>query len=174
MYLITAYFDDETKATLQKHINTIAKASSNTYMIDNKVPPHLTICAVEAPNVDVLVSGFKAFADELQSGEVMLASIGTLFPYVVYCAPVPSRYLLSMSAKANEIISAVPDVSINKYYRTDSWMPHVTFAKKLNDDQMIKALTVMRSSFVPINARIVRVGLSKVNPHVDVDVVELS
>ncbi len=38
---------------------------------------------------------------------------------------------------------------------------------------MLRAISSMRSSFVPINAKIVRVGLSKVNPHVDVDVVEL-
>ena len=173
MYLITAYFDDESTYILQKHINAIAKASNNTYMTDNKVPPHLTICQAEAPNVDVLCDGFKAFAEGLKSEEVTLASIGMLFPYVVYSAPVPNEYLLSMSKKANEIISAIPDVSVNKYYRTDSFLPHVTLAKKLDEEQMLRAISSMRSSFVPINANIVRVGLSKVNPHFDVDEVEL-
>ena len=44
MYLISAYFDEHTTRQLQRFIDAVAQNTGNTYMIDNNVPPHLTIC----------------------------------------------------------------------------------------------------------------------------------
>ena len=54
MYLISAYFDQRTTKNLQKYIDRIAQEAGNTFMTQNHVPPHMTISAIEARNVDVL------------------------------------------------------------------------------------------------------------------------
>jgi hypothetical protein len=40
--------------------------------------------------------------------------------------------------------------------------------KKLEKEQMIMAMRVLQTHFVPIKGKIVRVGLSQTNPHKDI------
>mgnify|MGYP001658309316 FL=1 len=54
MYLISAYFDEHVTKGLQRLIDNIAKETGNTYMIENNVPPHLTISSFETRKPDNL------------------------------------------------------------------------------------------------------------------------
>lgn len=173
MYLITGYFDDTTGNILKHHIEEIASITGNAYMTDNHIPPHMTLCMLEARDVGVLIPGFRQFAEASRSCEVIIASVGMLFPYVMYAAPVPNEELMNMSQRLTEIYGSVADVSIARYYTTDHWMPHITLAKRLDGAQMQRALAKMRDSFTPFIGRIVEVGLSEVNPHRDVERIRL-
>ena len=51
MYLISVYFDTAATKRIQTLIEQIAAASGNHYMTDKKVPPHLTLSAIEARSV---------------------------------------------------------------------------------------------------------------------------
>ena len=59
MYLISAYFDEHVTKGLQRLIDNIAKETGNTYMIENNVPPHLTISSFETRKPDNLKEEFK-------------------------------------------------------------------------------------------------------------------
>ena len=54
MYLISAYFDEHVTKGLQRLIDNIAKETGNTYMIENNVPPNLTISASKQENLIIL------------------------------------------------------------------------------------------------------------------------
>ena len=43
MYLISIYFDKQTNKTLQRYIDKIAEKTNNHFMIENRVPPHITL-----------------------------------------------------------------------------------------------------------------------------------
>ena len=58
MYLISAYFDEHVTKGLQRLIDNIAKETGNTYMIENNVPPHLTISSFETRKPDNLKEEF--------------------------------------------------------------------------------------------------------------------
>lgn len=58
MYLISAYFDEHVAKGLQRLIDNIAKETGNTYMIENNVPPHLTISSFETRKPDNLKEEF--------------------------------------------------------------------------------------------------------------------
>lgn len=64
MYLISVYFDDHANKILQRYIDEVAKATGNTFMIDHKVPPHMTISSIEAKSVDVLRPAFESLAEK--------------------------------------------------------------------------------------------------------------
>lgn len=65
MYLISVYFDNHANKILQRYIDEVAKATGNTFMIDHKVPPHITISSIEAKSVDVLKPAFESLAEKL-------------------------------------------------------------------------------------------------------------
>ena len=89
-------------------------------------------------------------------------------PYVIYTTPVMNPYLLELSECIYEAFKEIPQTSISRYYRPLSWLPHVTLGKTLDKDQMQKAFAVMQGNFAPFSARVVEIGLAKVNPHEDI------
>jgi len=168
MYLISAYFDEQSNKILNRYISTIAAKTGNTFMIDNKVPPHLTISSIEAKNVTVLIPTFENAVKTLKCGQIQFVSVGQLLPYVMYVTPVLNDYLQTMQETFYKNMKDIEETTVSKYYRPYSWLPHVTLGKKLDKEQLLTAFEIMRESFAPFTARIEEIGLAKVNPHEDV------
>ena len=172
MYLISAYFDDSTTKQIQEYINRIYEATGNGFMVENHVPPHMTISALEARSVDVLVPYFEALDGALKSKEIQIVSLGQFLPYVFYGAPVLNDYLQQMSQVVFDAFKDIPEVTVSRYYRPGSWLPHITLGKQLSKEQMTKALEAMQD-FTPLKGKITRIGLSTVNPHRDIKILTL-
>lgn len=168
MYLISAYFDKKTTKILQKYIDRIARETGNIFMTQNHVPPHMTISAIEARTVEVLVPAMDALQGKIECGAVQFVSVGQLLPYVCYATPVLNRYLQELSDRVNEAVQDIPETSVSRFYRPMSWFPHVTLGKTLDKEQMLTAFCVLQESFLPFEGQITELGLSKVNPHEDV------
>ena len=168
MYLISAYFDGKADRTLTRYINGIAEVTGNQFMIENHVPAHMTILSVEAPSQDVLTEQFVNTVKSLESGEIIIPSVGQLLPYVFYATPVMNEYLLSMQKKMIDGFNDIDKVSVSKYYSKDSWLPHITLGKTLNEEQMRKAFEYSQKHFSPLTAKIIKIGLAKTNPHEDI------
>lgn len=172
MYLISAYFDKNTTEQLQEYIYKIAEASGNNFMLDNNVPPHMTLTAIEARRVDVLIPTFENLNNKLHDGDISIISVGQFMPKVIYAAPYLNQYLFNLQQDICEAFADIPETTISNYYKPLSWLPHITLAKTLNKDQMAKAIMCM-NDFKALDAQIVRIGLAKVNPHKDVSEISL-
>ena len=99
MYLISAYFDKNTTEKLQEYICKIAEASGNSFMLDNNVPPHMTLTAIEARSIDVLVPTFENLNNKLHGGDISIISVSytKVISLLIYCVPVLSKYSISAS-----------------------------------------------------------------------------
>ena len=168
MYLISLYFDDKSNSILQRYIDRVAAATGNTFMQDHNVPPHMTLTAVEARSVDVLVPAFESLRGKVDRGEIQFVSLGQLLPYVFYVTPVLNDYLSNLLKTVYDEFKTVPETSVSRFYKPSSWLPHVTVGKTLSKEQMLKALDSMQGDFSPFTATVTRIGLAKVNPHEDV------
>lgn len=176
MYLLTAYFDDSTTEQLQRLINEVCRQTGNDFMIRNHVPPHLTISAFDQKNPQRAVELFERFSSKLSeknlnsdsnSNHIYIASPGAFLPSVIYLEAVQNRYLFELSEMAHKEFCADPATRPNRFYLPFQWIPHITIAKQLTDEQMRIAFAVLQQSFHPLEAKIVRFGLSKPNPHTD-------
>lgn len=202
MYLISVYFDDHANKILQRYIDEVAKATGNTFMIDHKVPPHMTISSIEAKSVDVLRPAFESLAEKLaftrtragnsslgnnvqgnanqsnsnlgESNKIQIVSVGQLLPYVLYATPVLNEMLQDLQEVVYDTFKDIEDTDISRFYQPYSWLPHITLGKKMDKEQMISAVKVMQEKFAPLEAIITKIGLAKVNPHEDVCVIELA
>ncbi len=172
MYLISAYFDANTNKILQKYIDNIAAASGNRFMVDNNVPPHLTLSAIEAKSVDVLVPAFEDLRGRITSGEIEIVTIGQIMPKVIYAAPYLNNYLNELSKDIYSAFADISETTISKYYKPLSWLPHITLGKTLTISQLQEAFKVTQD-FKPFTGQIVKIGLAKVNPHDDVSVIDI-
>lgn len=173
MYLISAYFDEKTNRILQGYMDQIASKTGNTFMTENHVPPHMTISAIEARNVEVLLPAFESLRGNVHAGEIRIVSVGQLLPYVFYATPVLNEYLMNLSNAVHDAVSCIPETTVSKYYQPMSWLPHITLGKTLDKVQMQVAFEVMQERFIPLTAQITELGLAKVNPHEDVQRLKL-
>ena len=168
MYLISVYFDEKATQTLQRYIDKIAAETKNTFMTEHRVPPHMTIAALEARNAEVLIEPFLRFSERVTSGKISIVSIGQLLPYVFYVTPVLNAYLQELSIQTYKAFHGLHEVTQSKYYQPSSWLPHVTLAKTLTGEQMRQAFGVMQEQFSVFDAQVTAIGLAKVNPHEDI------
>ena len=143
MYLISAYFDENTNKILKHLQQRIADKTGNDFMIRNNVMPHLTISAIEARNVVVLIPAFeKVCREKLQpldekgvvniNNTINIVSVGQLFPREIYAAPELNEYMKNLTISIYNEFATIPETNISKFYQPYSWMPHITLGKCLD------------------------------------------
>lgn len=165
MYLVSLYFDNKTDNRIRSLIKLVARRSGNLFMIEEEVPPHITVAAVEATDEGQLVECLHKICMKVQSGKITWASVGTFLPYVIYIEPVLNQYLHDVSTQVNTGITALDGVKLRQNYQPFAWIPHTTIAKKLSSEEMRVAFAVLQSSFGVIEGDAVRIGLAKTNPY---------
>lgn len=170
MYLISAYFDDNTNNRLTQYINQLAAKTGNTYMTDNHVPPHITLSAFETNRETEAVRLLEKAAERLSVGTLQWVSVGTFFPSVIYLAPVLNVYLQSLSQQIYDSLIQIQDITISRYYQPFSWFPHATMGKKLSMEEMKVAFSVLQHQFGAFFGQVTALGLAKTNPYEDLAV----
>ena len=173
MYLISIYFDEKADKTIRYLMEQVAKNTGNTTLLDDKVPPHITISSFETNDEELAINCLKESCDTLKSGDLKWVSVSTFFPYVIYLSPVLNEYLFSLSKTIYDNFSNLDNISINKYYQPFSWQPHTTIGRKLSEDQMQLAFQTLQKHFVPFKGTITKIGLAKTNPHRDIALFDL-
>lgn len=173
MYLISIYFDESTEKILNSHIQHVAKANGNTYMLDNNVPPHITVAAVETKQEDVVISTVEELIKKLTCGEIKFVSVGSFASKVIYVQPVLNEYLHNLSVELSKELGQIEETIPSPYYQPFSWLAHCTIGKQLTKEQLQQAFEVLLNEFVPIDAKVTRIGVAKTNPHRDIKVWEL-
>lgn len=168
MYLVSAYFDDKANNRIQQYINHVAKKTGNTYMLDGKVPPHITISSFEANDIQQVVTLLEQMHSRLQQGTIQWTSVSAFLPYVLYLSPVLNAYLHGLSVEITSCLEQVGGVRLSPYYQPFSWMPHTTIGKKLSKEEMQVAFEVLHHQFGAFEGRITRIGLAKTNPYEDI------
>lgn len=163
MYLISVYFDKKAENQIQFYINDVANVCGNLFMIDNKVPPHITITAFETIHEENVVEVLNKAVSCIKQNKIEWVTVGT-FPTVIYIQPVLNEYLHNLSSAIYEEIVKVPDTKVSKYYKPFSWLPHVTIAKQLSDEEVRTSFELLHKSFRMFEGNIVRIELAKKNP----------
>lgn len=165
MYLISIYFDENTENTIRKLMGKVADKSGNRYMLEAKVPPHITIASFETNQVEKVIELLDDKIHEMKRGTLQWVSIGVFNPHVIYLAPVLSEYLHSLSVIVNETVSSIDNISMNRFYLPMQWMPHTTIAKKLSVEEMLLAFKALQNNFRMFNGAVTKIGLAKTNPY---------
>lgn len=173
MYLVSLYFDNKAEIRIQSFINKVSEKSGNTFMTDNKVPPHITIASFQTNEEDKVIEILDKRIRDINRGIITWASIGIFKSSVIFLAPVLNEYLHNLSVNIYEGISLVEDVSISKYYLPFQWIPHTTIAKKLTKEELMLAFEELEKNFNIFSGAITKIALSKTNPYEDIIVWDL-
>lgn len=173
MYLISIYFDKNTEKRLQSFIKSVANATDNKFMLENHVPPHITVAAVETKHEDLLLVRVEDVVRQFETGDVEFVSVGTFSSQVIFVQPVLNEYLHKLVETFTQEVGQIEETICSPYYQPFHWLPHCTIGKQLSKEQIKQAFEVMQKQFVPLEGKVVRIGVAKTNPHRDIKVWEL-
>lgn len=164
MYLISLYFDQKTEKLIQSYIYDVANMSGNSFMVDNNVPPHITISAFETLCEKDVVDALDIAISDVKQNKIEWVTVGS-FPTVIFIQPVLNEYLHNLSSMIYESLVNIPNTKVSKCYRSFSWLPHATIAKQLSEEEIRKAFDTLQKSFHSFEGEVVRIELAKKNPY---------
>lgn len=173
MYLVSIYFDEKTNKTIQTLIDKVAGKTGNDFMIEGKVPPHITVSAFETKHEEEVLRRMQTITEDLRQAQLRWVSVGTFLPNVIYLALVLNEYLQNMTRTIYGTIEDVDETKMNPFYLPFQWMPHTTIGKLLTKEQMRDAFEVLQEQFVPFEGTVTKIGLAKTNPYTELALYEL-
>ena len=169
MYLISIYFDEKTNQRLKQYIEQVARKTGNTFMIDGNVPPHITVGAFETKaSCEELVAALNPVLRNIHKDSVQFVSVGTFQTSSIFLSAVYSEYLHEMCKSVCHALENEENTMIRRNYQPFQWLPHVTIGKTLSKEQQLLAFEELQSSFGMLEASVVKIGLSKTNPYMDI------
>lgn len=175
-YLVSLYFDDKTNQRILKYMTAVAMKTGNDYMLEHKVPPHITIASFEVDEeinsdsdvVEQLVKNFNEVFQNASGGVVQWVGTGAFMTSTLYLTPVLNQYLQNIMEDVYAVVSADKDIKLSKYYRPYQWLPHTTIGKKLDAEQLVEAFASVQLDFKVITGSVIKIGLAKASPYEDI------
>ena len=168
-YAIALYFDEEIEENINSLILEIANKTENKYMVDNKIPPHITISLFQYnEKIDTIIEIIENNISFFRRNNIIIASIGIFNPSVLFIAPVINDYLLELNKKINEIININEEIIFDKNYIENQWVPHISLGVKLDENELINGVKTLVENFKILDIEIDRVGFAECNPYKDI------
>jgi len=173
-YLVSLYFDDKTNKQILKYMTTVAEVTGNDYMLEHKVPPHITISSFEVDEeansntVSQLVQKFNGVFQNISGGVIQWVGTGAFMTSTLYLAPVLNEYLQKLMEDVYTVVSADRYIKLSKYYQPFQWLPHTTIGKKMDAVQLAEAFVSVQSNFKVITGNVMKIGIAKASPYEDI------
>ncbi len=164
-YAVTLEFDKETHNKIQEMIDEVARVTGCDYMKKSKIPPHVTVSALESDNESALLSEMEDIAASMNKGSVSFANIGVFNPLVIYLGPVMNEFLQDICRTVNERLLKYGEVGNRGRYMPNQWVPHAGIAVKLTPETLKEAFAIVQEKFSAFGAMAERIVLARAEPY---------
>lgn len=165
-YAVSLHFGREVNEIIYSAMKKIAKQTGNSFMLENKVPPHITIGAFHAAKEDErkLLGLVEDFARGQQAGSVQFCEVGNFNNKVLFLQPEKNSFLTKINAEFHDLLLPIFSKAENGYYQPDIWFPHTTLATGLNSSQFEKALKIAGEINLPLEDAIGELAMYQCSP----------
>jgi len=161
-YAIELALDPDSAAVVRRVWQELAVAGME-YMAASGAQPHVSLGIWESIDRDRAEAELARFAAETPPVRITFASVG-LFPRVaVFLAPTVTADLLELHAGFHARFARLGEAPW-AHYRPSVWVPHCTLAMDLSADRFGDALAIAGHTPLPLEARLVEVGIVEFRP----------
>ena len=164
-HAIILRFDEETENKIMEIIERIAQSCGNRYMLDEQIPPHLTVSYFCCERIEPVIDKIDAHISDFSRGEIRWTSLGAFVPQVLFAAPVLREYLMDMCVRINGLVEDISVVGDSGHYLPYQWVPHTTLATKLNQEELCTAFEISVKSFTAFAGEANRLVLAECSPY---------
>ena len=165
-YAVSLHFTPDVNKIITSAVNAIAEVTGNSFIIENKIPPHVTIGAFHAAKEDEakLIQMVEEFAKSQKAGIIHFTEIGNFNGKVLFLKPEKDGFLAQMNEELHTILLPEFEKAENGYYLPEIWFPHTTLATKLNKSQFEKAFKIAESINLPLATEINEIAVYQCSP----------
>ena len=169
-YAVSLHFGREVNEIIYSAMASIADQTGNRFMIENKVPPHITIGAFHAAKSQEakLLALVESFAKGQCSGSVQFCEAGNFNNKVLFLKPEKNDFLTGLNADLHDLLLPEFSKAENGYYLPDIWYPHTTLATGLNSSQIEKALEIANGITLPLDAAAGELAVYQCSPLIEI------
>ena len=169
-YAVSLHFGQEVNEIIQSTMNAIADQTGNRFMIENKVPPHITIGAFHAAKSQEanLLALVEDFTRGQRSGSVQFCEVGNFNNKVLFLKPQKNDFLTGLNTHLHTLLLPEFSKAENGYYLPDIWYPHTTLATGLSSSQFEKALGIAREITLPLDAATGELAVYQCSPLIEI------
>ena len=174
-YAIVLYFNKTMEEKIKSLIYKIANETGNKYMVDNDIPPHITISLFKYDEeIDTIINIIENNISKFNKNKIIIASIGIFNPNVLFLSPIMNDYLIESNKNISKIIKTNNNnVLFDKYYMENQWIPHISLAVKLNKNELVNGIKTIMEYFEVIEIEVNRIGLAECNPYKNIKIWEI-
>ena len=117
-YALSLLFSKEASDIITKAVRSIAKATGNNFIIENKIPPHTTIGAFHAAKKDEarLLQLTEEFARAQKAGVVHFSEIDNFKGKVLFLKGEKDSFLAQMNRQLHSLVLNEFESGENGYY----------------------------------------------------------
>ena len=165
-YAVSLHFTPDVTEIITSAVKSIAEVTGNRFIIENKIPPHVTIGAFHAAKEDEakLIQMVEDFARTQKAGVVHFKEIGNFNGKVLFLKPEKDSFLAQINTELHTILLPKFEKAENGYYMPEIWFPHTTLATRLNQSQFEKASNITENIKLPLETEINEIAVYQCSP----------
>ena len=175
-YAVSLHFSQKVNEIIISTLQAIADKTGNSFMIENKIPPHITIGAFHAAREEEakLLQLVEDFAKEQKAGTVQFSEAGNFNGKVLFLKPEKNLFLSEINNALHSLLLPEFEKAENGYYLPDIWFPHTTLATRLNQSQFSAAEEIAKQITLPLEAAIDELAVYQCSPFFELKKYKLS
>lgn len=175
-YAVSLHFSQKINDIVISTLQAIAYETGNRFMIENKIPPHITIGAFHAAREEEakLLQLVEGFARDQKAGSVQFVEVGDFNGKVLFLKPEKNLFLSEINNALHNLLLPEFEKAENGYYLPDIWFPHTTLATRLNQNQFSAAKESAKQISLPLEAAIEELAVYQCSPFLELKKIELS
>ena len=168
-YAVSLHFTKDVNDIIFDTLRAISEMTGNDFMIQNKVPPHITIGAFHGTKEkeERLMQIVEEFSIKQQSDRVYFTEVGNFNGKVLFLKPEKDAFLSEINKELHKVVLPEFEKGENGYYMPEMWFPHTTLATRLNQSQFEKAVEIAGKIKLPLEAKIGDIGVYQCSPFME-------
>ena len=165
-YAVSLHFSQEVNEIIISTLHAIADETGTSFMIENKIPPHITIGAFHAAREEEakLLQLVEEFARDQKAGSVQFSEVNGK---VLFLKPEKNNFLSDINKELHTLLLPDFEKAENGYYLPDIWFPHTTLATRLNQSQFSAAKEIAKKISLPLEAAIEELAVYQCSPFLE-------
>lgn len=161
-YAVTLYFDDDTSNEIRSLMRGLCDITKNDFMIQNEVPPHLTLGMFHVDEADVgkLETRFGEFVEAARarlfagnSSAISFTGFESFLDKVIFIKPEKSDLLCELNVLLHENFLPYFEAADNRNYLPENWYPHIALGVKLSHEQFEKGMEFLKGPRASLDAQ---------------------
>ncbi len=160
-YALMLYFDKDTDNIINSYIKRLKDCSNNIYMINKKIPPHITLAMWNSDKS--FEDEIKKFAENRKSFNLIFGSIGIFKGGInhLFLSPVKNKMLSDIHDDIYDILKLEQYDEFDMLYKDNNlWVPHTTIGYEILPQNISRAVELIDDIILPQKAKIQKIALA--------------